>query len=191
MISSCCTCAFRLLLGSCVGHNLVCKGAAFSNEAKASAVMTSTISNWQLTRQNPRKLTRKPRASCAQAREAPARHLAMLSRMSLAARFKQWIGSRNMHFPSFRLCPSCVAEPAVLSVGSTVCCWPRISGTDLSGKSLCGLLCERRTHCLEKLARNPHENFANRGQRKRVSAPLCARKSAQVRPKGPIPGKGI
>ena len=112
---------------------------------------------------------RKPRASCAQAREAPARHLAMLSRMSLAARFKQWIGSRNMHFSSFRLCPSCVAEPAVLSVGSRVCCWPRITGTHLSGKSLCGLLCERRTHCLEKLARNPHENFANRGQRKRVS----------------------
>ena len=170
-----------MLLGSCVGHKLVCKryGVFFShtpNEAKASAVMTSTISNWQLTRQNPRK----PRASCAQAREAPARHLAMLSRMSLAARFKQWLGSRNMHFPCFRLCPSCVAEPAVLSVGSRVCCWPGITGTHLSGKSLCGLLCERRTHCLEKLARNPHENFANRGQRKRVSAPLCARKSAQV-----------
>ena len=85
----------------------------------------------------------------------------MLSRTSLAARFKQWIGSRNMHFPSIRLYPSYVAEP-------------------VSGKSLCGLLCERQTHCLEKLARNPHENFANRGQRNRVSASLCARKSAQV-----------
>ena len=83
------------------------------NEAEASAVMTSTISNWQLTRQNSRKprasraqAARKPRASCAQAREAPARHLAMLSWMLLAARFKQWIGSRNTHCPSFRLCPS-------------------------------------------------------------------------------------
>ena len=113
------------------------------NEAKASAV------NKQQLAANTTKsvqAARKPRASCAQAREAPARHLAMLSRMSLAARFKQWTGSRNMHFPSFRLCPSCVAEPAVLSVGSRVCCWPRITGADLSGKSLCGLLCERRTH---------------------------------------------
>ena len=42
------------------------RGVFFSqtpNEAKASAVMTSTVSNWQLTRQNPRKLrasTRSP-----------------------------------------------------------------------------------------------------------------------------------
>ena len=177
MISCCCTYAFRMLLGSCVGHKLVCKrcGVFFShtpNEAKASAVMTSTISNWQLTRQNPRK----PRASCAQAREAPARHLAMLSRMSLAARFKQRIGNRNMHFPSFRLCPSCVAEPAVLSVGSRVCCWPRITGTHLSGKSLSGLLCERRTHCLRAIHTKTSPTEVNENEFLRH----CARKSAQV-----------
>ena len=95
----------------------------------------------------------------------------MLSQMSPAARFKQW------HALSFcqavsKLC----GRACCLSVGSRVCCWPGIAGSDLSGKRLCGLLCERQTHCLEKLARNPHENFANRGQQSRVSASLCARK---------------
>ena len=90
-----------------------------SDAKRSQSFCGHDFNNQQLTRQNPRK----PRASRAQAREAPARHLAMLSRMSLAARFKQWIGTRNMHFLSFRLCPSCVAEPAVLSVGSRVCCW--------------------------------------------------------------------
>ena len=101
-----------------------------SDAKRSQSFCGHDFNNQQLTRQNPRKprasraqAARKPRASCAQAREAPARHLAMLSRMSVAARFKQWIGTRNMHFLSFRLCPSCVAEPAVLSVGSRVCCW--------------------------------------------------------------------
>ena len=102
----------------------------------------------------------------------------MLSRTSLAARFKQWIGTRNMHFPSFRLCLWQSLLFFLLSQGYVA--GIELPGSDLSGKSLCGLLCERQTHCLEKLARNPHENFANRGQRKRVSAPLRARKSAQV-----------
>ena len=156
----------------------------FQSDAKRSQSFCGhDLNNQQLTRRNPRK----PRASCAQAREAPARHLAICCQ---AARHKQC----NTHFPSFRLCPSCVAEPAVLSVGQ-VCCWPRIAGSDLSGKSLCGLLCERQTHCLEKLARNPHESFANRVQRNLVSATLCARitcaSAAQARCKDPILGKGI
>ena len=141
------------------------------NEAKASAVMTSTISNWQLTRQNPRK----PRASCAQAREAPARHLAILSRMSLAARFKQWIGSRNMHFPSFRLCPSCVAEPAVLSDGSRVCCWPRITGTS-AGRVFVGC-CVNDEPLLRKACAQSTRKLR---KPRSTKTSFCATKSAQV-----------
>ena len=73
------------------------------SDAKGSQSFCShDFNSQQLTRQNPRK----PRASSAQVARKHKKPQ-QLSRMSLAARFKQWIGSRNMHSPSFRLCPSC------------------------------------------------------------------------------------
>ena len=50
-----------------------------------------------------------------------------------------------MHFP-LRLCPSCVAEPAVVSVGQEYVAGLELLGATSAGKSLGGLLRERQAH---------------------------------------------
>ena len=72
----------------------------------------------------------------------------------LLAKFK-----RQKHaLPCRNLCkPVCGLH---LFLHSKECCWPRIAGSHLSGKR--DVLCKRHTHGSAKLARNPHEKFANR-----------------------------
>ena len=168
--------------------------AAFSSVRRQSGSQRfgrHDFNSQQLTRQNPRtprarraQAARKLRAS-TRSPSKTSRHL--LCRMSLSAQFKQWIGCRNMHSPCFRLCPSCVAEPAAFSVGSRICCWPRTAGSNLSGKR--GLLCDtllRKAH-----AQSTRKLLKPRSTKSSFCVAVRVQVRAQVRAKDPIPGKRI
>ena len=106
------------------------------NEAKASAAMTSTISNWQLTRQNPRK-PRASRAQVARKHEKPQQDIyshAVLDALSGAVQAMHRQPQHALSF--FQAVSKRVAEPAVLSVGSRVL--PDLPGATSAGRVFVG-----------------------------------------------------
>ena len=98
--------------------------------------------------------------------------------------------------PSFRLCPSCVAEAVVLLLGQEYVAGLELLGATSARRAFVGC-CVNDKHCLEKLARNPPQSTRKLHKPMLVKPSFCVTvraqvraSAAQVRPKDPIPGKG-